>query len=49
MTLGRAKENWVKLCEVSVSRFHATLEVQNIKGKSEIFLIDNNSKYGTLI
>lgn len=27
MTLGRAKENWVKLCEVSVSRFHATLEV----------------------
>ncbi|CAD8140995.1 unnamed protein product [Paramecium octaurelia] len=49
MSLGRAKENWVKLCEASVSRFHATLQVEKVQQQSSLFLYDNNSKFGTLV
>ncbi|CAD8060464.1 unnamed protein product [Paramecium sonneborni] len=49
MSLGRAKENWVKLCEASVSRFHATLQIEKIQQQNSLFLIDNNSKFGTLV
>ncbi|CAD8058606.1 unnamed protein product [Paramecium sonneborni] len=49
MSLGRAKENWVKLCEASVSRFHATLSKENIQQQNSLFLLDNNSKFGTLV
>ncbi|CAD8151914.1 unnamed protein product [Paramecium pentaurelia] len=49
MSLGRARENWVKLCEASVSRFHATLQIEKIQQQDSLFLFDNNSKYGTLV
>lgn len=26
MNFGRARENWVRICDVSVSRFHATIK-----------------------
>ncbi|CAD8048975.1 unnamed protein product [Paramecium primaurelia] len=49
MSLGRAKENWVKLCEASVSRFHATLQIEKVQQQDSLFLFDNNSKFGTLV
>ncbi|CAD8143788.1 unnamed protein product [Paramecium octaurelia] len=49
MSLGRARENWVRLGEVSVSRFHATLQIEKIQEQDSLFLFDNNSKFGTLV
>jgi len=43
--IGRAKENPVRVGDISISRFHSTLRVEDGK----LYLYDNNSKYGSLV
>eukprot|EP00826_Nyctotherus_ovalis_P051862 TRINITY_DN6508_c0_g1_i15.p2 TRINITY_DN6508_c0_g1~~TRINITY_DN6508_c0_g1_i15.p2 ORF type:complete len:305 (-),score=51.18 TRINITY_DN6508_c0_g1_i15:1059-1973(-) len=44
-TIGRASDCSIAIGDVSVSRHHATLKLQN----GQIYLSDSNSKFGTLI
>ena len=43
--IGRGHESNVVLSDISVSRIHCQLDVDN----NEVYLEDNNSKYGTLV
>ena len=45
LTLGRSNETDVRINDISVSRIHAYLRFKD----KQIFLYDNNSKFGTLI
>ena len=42
---GRGSDSHIRMTEISVSRNHATIKLQNGK----FYLEDNNSKFGTLI
>ncbi|CAK76389.1 unnamed protein product (macronuclear) [Paramecium tetraurelia] len=43
--IGRANDNHIRLCDISVSRFHCKLTLHN----KEFYIQDNNSKFGTLL
>ena len=43
--IGRGHESKVILSDISVSRIHCVMTVE----KNQVFLEDNNSKFGTLI
>ncbi|CAD8183701.1 unnamed protein product [Paramecium pentaurelia] len=43
--IGRANDNHIRLCDISVSRFHCKLILHN----QEFYIQDNNSKFGTLL
>ena len=42
---GRANTNDIKISDISISRSHAILKVQN----GEVYIIDAKSKFGTLL
>lgn len=41
---GRAHDNDIRINDISVSRFHASIK----REKGNLILVDNNSKFGTL-
>ncbi|CAD8126561.1 unnamed protein product [Paramecium sonneborni] len=43
--IGRANDNHIRLCDISVSRLHCKLILHN----NEFYIEDNNSKFGTLL
>lgn len=43
--VGRANDNHIRLCDISVSRFHCKL----VLTQKEFYVADNNSKFGTLL
>jgi hypothetical protein len=43
--LGRGHECEIRITDISVSRKHAYIKIQN----NEFFILDNNSKFGTLV
>lgn len=46
LILGRGNESQVKISDISISRVHANIRIMNSK---EMWLEDNNSKFGSLI
>ena len=47
--VGRGKESDVLITDITVSRIHCNFIVENNNGHRNIFVEDNNSKFGTLI
>ncbi len=45
VTLGRATDRDLRVLDISVSRSHCSLSLQD----NAIYLIDNRSKFGTLV
>ncbi|CAD8126753.1 unnamed protein product [Paramecium sonneborni] len=43
--IGRANDNHIRLCDISVSRFHCKLILHN----NQFYIEDNNSKFGSLL
>lgn len=47
--VGRGKESDVLITDITVSRLHCNIILENNNGLRNIFIEDNNSKFGTLI
>jgi hypothetical protein len=47
--VGRGKESDVLITDITVSRLHCNFIIENNNGLRNIFIEDNNSKFGTLI
>lgn len=47
--VGRGKESDVLITDITVSRLHCNFIIENNNGLKNIFIEDNNSKFGTLV